>query len=142
MPDALGKNWSATNPAQLAPGSSHDAAIRRHRNVFDLATNGGGGAQSQLVVAKLREGNALESARLSSSVSLAGVNFSVGTDADNVKYADAVAGPAAGATVSFTIKPAALAADALSTPEIIKFYPSGNLPGAGTVVAQVNSSMR
>lgn len=142
MPDALGKNWSATNTAQLAPGSSHDAGIRRHRNVFDLATNGGGGTQASLVVAKLREGNSLESARLTSSVDLSALTFSVGTDADNAKYAAAVAGPAANATVTFAIKPAALAADSLTTPETIKFYPSGNLPGAGTIVGQVNSSMR
>ena len=142
MADANGGNWSTTNPAKLASGTVHDAAIRRHRNVFDLATNGGGGAQSQLVVAKLREGNALESAKLSSTVDLSALTFSVGTDADNAKYAAAVAGPAANATVTYVIKPAALAADALTTPEVVKFYPSGNLPAAGTVIGQVNSSMR
>lgn len=142
MPSSYGAAFDPTTPSKLASGTTHDAAVRRFRNVFNLATNGGGGTQNSLKIAHLREGTALCAVELSSSVSLTGVNFTVGTLANPTKYAVALAGPAAGATVRFPILPAALAADALSAPEEIFLFPSANTPGAGTVVAQGFASHR
>lgn len=141
MPDIYGTAFSATDPGALAPGTSHDAGVRRHRNTVSLATEGGSG-QNNLIVGKVREGNCVEGARFSADVNLSAINFTLGTDADPAKYAAAFAGPAANATVSVTIKVAALAMDALEKPETIKLFPSAVLPAAGTLVASVFTSKR
>jgi hypothetical protein len=137
-----GSAFSATDTKKLAPGTTHDAGVRRFRNTFDLAAAGAGGTANTPKVAELREGSALCGCEISSTVSLSGINFTLGTPAEPAKYATAQAGPAAGATVRLNILPAALAADAIERPEDIILTPSGNLPGAGTVVASVFASKR
>lgn len=139
---SYGSAFSATDPAKLAPGTSHDAGVRRFRNTFDLATNGGGGTAEPLKVAAVREGNCVESFSLASTVSLAAINFTVGTIGSPAKYATAQAGPAANVRQSFQLSVAMLAADALTKAEDIYLFPSAALPAAGTVVASVFSSKR
>lgn len=139
---SYGSAFSAIDPAKMAPGTSHDAGVRRFRNTFDLATNGGGGTTEALKVAAVREGNCVEAVNLASSVSLAAINFTIGTLASPAKYGIAQAGPAANAKVSFNLPIAALAADALLKPEDIYLFPSAALPAAGTLVASLYSSKR
>lgn len=141
MAAIYGNAFSASDPASLAPGTSHDAGTRRHRNWVSLATEGGNG-QNDLIVGRVREGNCINSAAVSSDVNLAGVNFTLGIDGSPAKYAAAFAGPAAGATVQVPIKPAMLAMDSLEKPEEIKLYPSAALPAAGLIVASVYTSKR
>lgn len=142
MAKIYGNAFSGSDRRKLAPGAVHDAGVRRYRNVFNLADAGVGGTTNTPLVAKLREGTALAACELTSNVNLAGVNFTLGTEAEPAKYATAFAGPGAGATVRVSILPAALAADALATPEEIILTPSAALPAAGTVVASVMASHR
>lgn len=128
--------------AILASGAVHDAGVRRFRNTFDFAVNGGGGTVNTPVVARVREGSAVSACEVSSTVNLSAINFTLGTAAEPAKYATAFAGPAAGATVRVPILPAALAADALADPEELILTPSANLPGAGILVVSVFASHR
>lgn len=132
----------AAAKAILAPGTVHDAGVRRYKNDLDFAVNGGGGTQNTPVIARVREGSAIFACEISSTVNLAGINFTLGTAAAPAKYATAFAGPAAGATVRVPILPAMLAADALEKPEELILTPSANLPGAGILVASVFASHR
>lgn len=141
MADIQGTAFSSSDPAALAPGTSHDAGTRRHRNTVSLATEGGGG-QNAFIAAKVREGNCISSASFSADVNLSAINFTLGTDADNAKYGAAFAGPAANAHVAIVLKVSALAMDPLDKPETIKLYPSGALPAAGLLVASVFTSKR
>lgn len=142
MAKIYGSAFSATDPKKLASGTVHDAGSRRFRNTFDLAAAGVGGTVNTPIVARVREGSAVHAASVSSSANLSGINFTLGTVAEPAKYAAAFAGPAAGATVHVQIKPEALAADSLATPEEIILTPSANLPGAGILVASVFASKR
>lgn len=141
MADIYGKAYSSSDDLKRAPGTVVDAAARRFRNVFDLVTEGGN-TTNPLLAAKVREGVAVFEARLHSTVSLTGINFTIGTDAAPAKYGAAQAGPGAGASKTFQIPVAQLAADALTTPEDIKFFPSGALPANGTIVAEIFASKR
>ncbi len=141
MADIYGTAFSGTDPSKLAPGTSHDAGVRRHRNTVSLATEGGGTTNS-LIIGKVREGNCVEGVALASDVALSGVNFTVGTDAEPAKYVASVAGPGAGATLRMTIKVAQLAMDPLEKPETIKLFPSAALPASGLIVASVFTSKR
>ncbi len=140
MAKIYGKAFSADR-AKYASGTSHDAAVRRHRNTVSLATEGGG-TQNTLIIGKVREGNCVEAVSLASDVNLSGINFTVGVEGNPTKYAIAQAGPAAGATVRFQIVPAQLGADALATPDEVLLFPSANLPAAGLMVASVLASHR
>lgn len=144
MAKILGSAFRAISAAgaALASGCVHDAGVRRFRNTFNLADANVGGTTNTPVVARLREHNALSACELSSTVSLAAVNFTLGTADDPDKYATAFAGPAAGATVRVPILPAMLAADAISAPEEIILTPSAALPANGLVVASVYASHR
>lgn len=140
MADIYGKAYSATNALHRTHGTTSDAGVRRFRNCVDLAAEGGGTANS-IIAAMVREGVAVCEVRLHSTANLSGINFTIGTDAAPAKYGAAQAGPNA-TSKTFQIPVAQLAADALSAPETIKFFPSGNLPGAGTIVAEVFASKR
>lgn len=140
MADIFGKLDSET-PGNRAPGTVFNAGIRSYENVFDLA-EAGGGSQDDLVGGNIRDGNKVMGAVMSSTVSLAAVNFTVGTDADPDKYGAAQAGPAAGATVRFAIPVAALAADALASMETVKFFASAALPATGTIVTRIETTKR
>lgn len=141
MADIYGKAFAAPSAGKLAPGTSHDAGIRRHRNSVSLATEGGG-TQNNLIIGKVREGNCIDHFRVSSDVNLSGINFTIGTDAAPAKYCAAFAGPAANASVVPTVVIARLADDALTTPEQIKLFPSAPLPAAGLIVASAYTSKR
>lgn len=141
MASSMGAAFSSTDPLKLAPGSSHDAGIRSLRNVFSFAADGGG-TQNSLKAAALREGMCVRGARISSSVDCSGFNFTIGTIADPVRYAAAFAGPAAGLQVTPTIKVAMQAMDPLAAPEDVYLFPSGNTPGAGTLVSFIDVTKR
>ncbi len=140
MTDIYGINFSS-KLGKLAPGSRNDARLRHHDNVTDLAVEGGG-TSNPIIVAQVREGQYVTGASLASDADLSGRNYSLGTDADPVKYAAAVAGPAANASVTFFIKVAARKAGALTVPETIKLFPSGNMPASGNVYGSVTTSGR
>jgi len=141
MASSMGAAFSSTDPSKLAPGTSHDAAIRSMRNVFTLA-NDGGGTTNSLKAAALREGMCVRGARLASDVNCSGINFTIGTLADPVKYAAAFAGPAANAQVTVTIKVPMQAMDPLAAAEDVYLFPSGNTPGAGTLVSFIDVTKR
>lgn len=142
MPSSLGTAFSSTDSTKLAPGTSHDAAIRSFRNDFDFATNGGGGTQNSLKIAALREGMCVRGFRIAASVDCSAINFSVGTLADPTKYAAAAAGPAANAQTTPFLKVAMQKMDPLAVPEDIYLFPSANMPAAGTLVAFVEATKR
>lgn len=141
MAKIYGAAFSATDKSKFAPGTSHDAGVRRHRNSTSLATEGGGTTNS-LIIGRVREGNCIDHLRVTSDVNLAGINFTIGTDASPAKYCAAFAGPAAGATVVPQIVPARLADDPLGVPEEIQLFPAAALPAAGLIVASVFTSKR
>jgi len=141
MADIYGKAFAASSAGKLAPGTSHDAGTRRHRNSVNLATEGGG-TQNNLIIGKVREGNCIDHFRVSSDVNLSGINFTIGTDAAPAKYCAAFAGPAANTSVVPTVVIARLADDALTTPETIKLFPFAALPAAGLIVASAYTSKR
>lgn len=142
MASSMGAVFSSTDSRVLAPGTSHDAGIRSMRNVFNLATNGGGGTTNSLKAAALRSGMCVRGARLTSDVNCSGINFTIGTLADPTKYAAAFAGPAANAQVVVTLKVAIQAMDPLAAAEDVYLFPSGNTPGAGTLVSFIEVTKR
>jgi hypothetical protein len=141
MADIYGTAFSGTDRSKLAPGTSHDAGIRRHRNSVSLATEGGG-TQNSLIIGKVREGNCIDHFRVSSDVDLSGRQFTIGVDGAPAKYCAAFAGPAANTTVVPPVVTAQLAADALATPDTIKLFPAAALPGAGLIVTSAYTSKR
>lgn len=140
MANIFGKAFSAVLGA-LAPGTSHDAGIRRFRNSTSLATEGGGTVNT-LIIGRIREGNAIDHFKVASDINLSGLNFTIGIAGAPAKYCAAFAGPAAGATVIPPVVPAMQAADALDKPEEIILTPSGALPAAGLIVASGYASKR
>lgn len=141
MPGVYGKALSASDDLHRAPGTTVDAAVRRHRNVFDFAEAGVGGTTTPLVAARLREGVALESIKIGSSVNVSAVNISVGTAANPTKYSAAAAGP--NATRSERVVPTtALDDDALAAPEEVILTPSAAWPSTGILVSDVFVSKR
>lgn len=135
-----GNAASGTDTLYRASGTCVDAGVRRFRNVVSLAAEGGGTTE-EIVGGIVREGCAVFEARMHASVDLSAINFTIGTAADNAKYGAAQAGPNA-TSKTFVIKIAELAADALSEPETINFYPSAALPAAGSIVTEVFASKR
>lgn len=142
MAIVYGANFSATDTKQLSPGTSVDAAIRSSRNVFNFATNGGGGTTSTPKIANLRAGICMRGFRIGSTADCSGFNFTIGTIADPVRYCAAFAGPAAGASVTPPVKTAMLAMDPLAVAEDIYLFPSGNMPATGTLVAFTDFTKR
>lgn len=142
MAKLYGSAFNASDPRKLAPGTVHDAGSRRFSNKFNFADSGVGGTTNTPIIARIRAGSAVHAFELSSTVSLAGINFTLGTAAEPAKYCATFAGPAAGGTVRAPIKPDVLAADAIKSPEEIILTPSANLPGAGIVVGSVFASKR
>lgn len=141
MADIYGSAYSGTDPLHRPSGIVVDAGVRRFRNVINLATDGGGAANN-IIAADVREGVSVFEARMASTVDLSAINFTIGTDAAPTKYGAAQAGPAAGASKVFTIPVAQLAADPLTSPERIKFFPAAALPAAGSIVVAVFASKR
>lgn len=139
MADAYGSNYSAADALKRTPGTSVDAGVRRHKNIFALATEGG--AANNLIGAIVREGQEVLEARMHTDANLSGINFTIGTDAVPAKYAAAQAGPNA-TSKTFVLKIGALDDGPLDDPETIKFFPSGALAGAGTVVTELFTSKR
>ncbi|QNQ09250.1 hypothetical protein [Sphingomonas alpina] len=142
MAIVYGAAFSSTDLTAKAPGTSHDAGERSFRNVFDFATNGGGGTVNTPKIAIVREGSCIKGFRVSSDVNCSGINFTIGTIADPVKYCAAFAGPAANAQVIPTVKIPMQAMDPLARPEEIYLFPSGNMPAAGTLVAFTSATHR
>ena len=140
MANIFGKAFSAVLGA-LAPGTSHDAGLRRFRNSTSLVSEGGGTVNT-LIIGRIREGCAIDHFKVASDVNLSAINFTIGTAAAPAKYCAAFAGPAAGATVIPPVLPAMQAADALTVPEEIILAPSAALPAAGLIVASGYASKR
>ncbi|NLS27934.1 hypothetical protein S2M10_29360 [Sphingomonas sp. S2M10] len=127
-----------------ASGTDTDAAVRRFRNRFNLATDAdaAGGTTNGLFVGTLQTGQVLTGAEIASSVSLAAVNFTLGTIANPTLYGAAQAGPAANAVVRLTLTIAAYAMDAATAPQDLYLFPSANLPATGQIVAAFQASHR
>ncbi|KPH59184.1 hypothetical protein [Novosphingobium sp. ST904] len=141
MADIYGTAHSGTDPLHRPSGIVVDAGVRRFRNTINLATEGGATTNS-IIAAKVREGCAIHEVRMHSTVALTAVDFTIGTDDDPDKYGAAQAGPAAGASKTFQVPVAQLAADGLTEPDLVKFFPSAALPAAGTIVTEIFASKR
>lgn len=141
MATTLGTAFSATDELAKAPGTVVDAAMRRHRNVFNFADSGVGGTTNPLTAAKLREGVALESVKLTGSVDVSLINVSVGIATSTAKYCAATAGPNA-TQKDIPVKSTALDDDALTAPETIILTPSGNWPATGVLISDIFVSKR
>lgn len=134
-----GSAFSNADDLKRAPGTTVDAAIRRHRNVFDLAVDGG--TSEALKIAHLREGVVIEGIKMHTGANLSAINFSAGNATAAAKYAAAQAGPNA-VTKELQLTVTSLDDDPLTAPEEVLLTPSGNLPGAGTLVVDVFVSKR
>lgn len=141
MAGVYGSAYSSTDELHRAPGTVVDAGLRRFRNVFNFADSGVGGTTTPLVAARLREGCALESVKLGSSVNVSGINISVGIAGTAAKYSAAAAGPNA-TRGERVIVSTALDDDALAAPEEVILTPSGNWPASGILVSDVFASKR
>ena len=119
---------------KYAPGTSHDAGIRRFANKF----NAPGGSAEALQVARIREQNVVRGGEVTASVNLSAINFTLGTADDPDKYAAAFAGPTAGGTVRIPILPG-VKLEPTAVAETLLLTPSGNV-AAGTVIAEVETS--
>jgi hypothetical protein len=140
MSGVYGSAFDAAD-ATLAPGTVVDAGLRRHRNVFNFADAGVGGAIATLIAAKAREGNALQSIELHASVDVSAINISAGITGSTAKYVAATAGPNA-TTKRLVVKSTALDDDALSAPETLILTPSGNWPATGILIVDAFYSKR
>lgn len=125
----------------LAPGTSVNAAMRVHREVFDLASPDVSAADI-LVLAKPRNGDVVLGIKITGSVDLSAMTFKIGTAADDDHYMTAVAGPATpgvpkevGLTSGIDDAPLSEAAEILCVV-------GGTVPAAGTIVTQVIVSHR
>lgn len=141
MAGTYGSAFSSTDELNRAPGTVVDAAVRRHRNVFNFADSGVGGAAAALIAAKLREGVAVQAVELHGSVDVSAINVSVGITGNTAKYVAATAGPNA-TTKRCVVKSTALDDDALAAPETVILTPSGNWPAAGILIVDVFVSKR
>lgn len=141
MSGTYGSAFSSTDPLAKAPGATVDAGDRLHRNVFNFADAGVGGTTNPILLARVREGQFVHSARLSSDVNVSGINVTIGPLSSAAKYVAAAAGPNA-TTVSYAVKSSALDDDPLAAPEDIYATPSGNWPAAGTLVSLLVASKR
>jgi hypothetical protein len=142
MAIVYGKQFSSSDMLKKAAGTSHDAAERSFRNEFDFAVDGGGGTVNTPKIAHVREGSCINGFRIASNVSLAAINFTIGTIADPAKYCAAFAGPAADAQVAPTMKIAMQAMDPLAKSEEIFLFPSAAMPAAGLMVAFTKATHR
>lgn len=142
MPNYSGTNFSTTDPLKPSPGSSVDAGLRVHREVFNTTTHTLSGTVNGAIAAKVREGNTVLKVRMKSDANLSAINFTVGTVAAAAKYAAAQAGGAADVTKEFEIKLSALDDDPLTAPEDIIITPSANWPAGAVVVTMVEVCKR
>lgn len=123
----------------LAPGTSVNAAMRVHREVFNLANLVSG---DDAVLAKPRAGDVVLGFKITGSVDISGMTFKIGTTADDDLYMTAVAGPATPGVP----KEVGLASGIDDGPlaEATEIYArlGGTLPGAGIIVIQTLVSHR
>ena len=138
--DIYATELDSTDTRNQAPGTAVNAGERSFRGSFNLAT-AGGGAQNNLVAAKVREGNHVVEVFMQSNVNLSAINFTIGTDDDVDKYGLAQAGPNA-TEKKFLIPIDTLEAAALTDLEEIKFFPSAALPAAGKIVTRIVTTKR
>jgi hypothetical protein len=134
-----GSAFSNADDLKRAPGTTVDAGIRRHRNVFDLSVDGG--TSEALKIGHLREGTVISSIKMHTGANLSAINFSAGNASATAKYAAAQAGPNA-VTKELQLTITALDDDPLTAPEEVLLTPSGNLPSAGTLVVDLFVSKR
>lgn len=141
MSGVYGTAFSGTDELNRAPGTVVDAGLRRHRNVFNFADSGVGGAAAALIAARAREGCALQSIELHASVDVSAINISVGISGSTAKYVAATAGPNT-TTKRCVVKSTALDDDALGAPEELLLTPSGNWPATGILIVDAFYSKR
>ncbi len=142
MPNVTGQNFSTTDPLKPSPGSSVDAGIRVHREVFNTTTHLLSGTVNGAIAARVREGNTVLKVRMKSDANLSAINFTVGNATVLAKYCGAQAGGAADTMKEFEVKINALDDDPLAVPEEIIITPSGNWPAGATVVTFVEVCKR
>lgn len=133
-----GSQFSGTDTLKRAAGESHNAAARVYKNSFALATDGG--TSEPLKIAALAAGDVLDEVLIDTDANLSGITFKIGTPDDDDKYGAAAAGP--NATTQTRRVPLALALTPVTEAEDIILTPSGNIPGAGTIVTKVTASHR
>jgi hypothetical protein len=141
MPGTYGSAYSSTDDLYKAPGATVDAGLRRIRNVFDLANAAITAQTVALLVARLREGMAVQSIEAHTDANISAINLSFGPASSNAKYVAATAGPNA-TTKRFVVKFSALDDDPLTAPEDVLVTPSGNWPAAGTLIVDTFVSKR
>jgi hypothetical protein len=134
----FGSAYSETDPLKLAPGESVNAGSRHHKNVFDLAVDGG--TSEPLKMANIGPGNVPDRFVIETGANLSAINFTIGTPADPDKYGTAVAGP--NATVQVRYPLLALGVTPTDVGEEIILTPSGNLPSSGLIKTNVVTSHR
>lgn len=127
------------NQDGLAPGTSVNAAVRVHREVFNLANLASG---DDAVLAKPRNGDVVLGHKITGSVDLSGMTFKIGTAADDDHYMTAVAGPATPGVPKEVGLASGIDDDPLTEATEILARLGGTLPGAGIIVVQTFVSHR
>lgn len=142
MPNFSGTNFSTTDPLKPSPGSSVDAAVRSHREVFNTTTHTLSGTVNGAIAARLREGNSVRAVRMKSDANLSAINFTIGVVGALTKYGAAQLGGAAGVMKEFEINITALDDDPLVTPEDIIITPAAAWPAGAVVITYVDVTKR
>ncbi|MFY9350660.1 MAG: hypothetical protein WBL20_09505 [Sphingobium sp.] len=115
----------------MAPGSSVNAALRVHREVFNLANLASG---DDAVLASVRAGDVVLGMEITGSVDLSGMTFKIGDVADDDRYMTATAGPATPGIPKKVGLTSGIDNDPLDAAREILARLGGTLPGAGTIV--------
>lgn len=124
----------------LVSGIFFNAGTRIFDNTFDMADEGG--SADPILIAKVREGTKLQSIAMQSDQNLSAINFTIGTLADPDAFGSAQAGPAANAKKELLLNIATASGTGFDVPTDIYLTPSGNMPGAGTLVTKTLISKR
>ena len=122
-----------------APGTSVNAAMRVHREIFDLSLLAAG---DDIVLSKPRNGDVVLGVKITGSVDISGMTFKIGTLADDDHYMTAVAGPATPGVPKEVGLASGIDDEALDDATEILCRLGGTVPGAGTIVTQTIVSHR
>tara|TARA_B100001179_G_scaffold209104_1_gene174775 strand:+ start:1474 stop:1887 length:414 start_codon:yes stop_codon:yes gene_type:complete len=124
----------------LVSGMIFNAATRIFDNKFDLADEGG--TADAILIAKVREGNKLQTVTLQSDANLSAISFTIGTLADPDAFGAAQAGPAANAKKELVLNIATAGGEPFNKPTDIYLKPSAAVPSAGTLITKTTTSKR
>ncbi len=123
----------------LAPGSSVNAGVRVHREIFDIAA---ADAADVLVISKPRGGDVILGFKITGSVDLSAMTVKIGTAADDDYYMTSTAGPATAGVPKEVGLTAGIDDDPLAEATEILMTLGGTVPAAGVLVVQTIVSHR